>query len=288
MRATTGLRFTLCLSLSAMFAGCAATGSTSRDARSGGNGTSFLPVPETFAQDLARAQRLGREIYERDRAAELTTDALFPVALRGQSNEKRSGWVVTAIGEHAYRVSYLVLVDGTRRVDAEADYSALTGKVSNLRSHQPARDLDTAELAQATAIQQALRAEVLRCSANYNVVALPDVHDAIDVYLIPARTSMDVFPMGGFHRITLDATGENVRGQYAQTKTCIDMQRETGKGKPVGLFVTHLTTAAPTALHVFMSLNYRESIYVITVENHMLWSVSGDTVHLLDTDIGKR
>jgi hypothetical protein len=280
-------------------AGCASTSPTAQSAaRSAVTSDSnavhkaeYLPIPEEFTSAVHDAEVIGQSLYQRDRAAERTTDALVASKQLKRPAGEPSGWLVSELGDGNYHVSYLVEEGGALKSYADGDYSATTDRASNPRALSPPRQLEPFELAQARAIKTAQSAEFLRCVPKYNVVTVPTgagEPPAIHVYLIPSRDDAGIFPEGGFHDFTISADGTTVKSHYSQTKACLNANPSTIKGKLEALMNSHLTSPAPTAFHVFMNLNYRMNIFTVTTQNQRLWSISGGRIRLVSADVDNK
>lgn len=268
-----------------------------RDARTGVSGptdtsTAFLEVPAVLESDVRLAESVGKIIYEYDRAAEKTTDELFPDLRPTHPNGTIAlGWLVAALGDGTFRVSYVADSNGAFIAYAQADYSAGGDKVSNAHLVEPPRPLSAVETAQVRAIRTASASEFLRCAETYNFVSIAasdSPSSTIHVYLIPSRTDLNSFPQGGFHDFSISVDGTSILNHFRQTKACINGSVDASKGQLSSLMSTHITSTAPTPFHVFMSLNYRLPIYTVTVQNHMLWYVREGSVRLVSNDVRKK
>lgn len=250
-----------------------------------------LAIPVQFESAVHDAETLGKSLFERDRAAEKATDALIAAHQLEYPAGEPAGWLISDRGGGNYHVSFLVTQSGVPKAYAEADYSAASDSASNAHAVAPPRDLEPAELAQARAIKTAQAAEFLRCVATYNVVVIPSGNGdgkTIHVYLIPSRNDAKFFPEGGFHDFTISADGTTVQDHYSQTKSCLNGTAQDSKGKLAALMMSHITSPTPTAFHVFMNLNYRLDVFTVTVQNNMLWSISGGRIRVVSEDVRKK
>ena len=117
----------------------------------------------------------------------------------------------------------------------------------------------------------------LNCSNRpWNVVAFddPGVQDSILVFLMSPWTN-ETAPLGGFEMFRIDAEGDTIVERFTQTHGCVNMPT-SDLAKSAALMVTHLTSPAPTAFHVFMSLQYEKPVYVTTSDG--LWVVENGKV----------
>jgi len=250
----------------------------------------YLPIPEEFDPVVHQAEVLGLSLYQRDRAAEKGTDALVASGQLKRPAGDAVGWLVSDLGDGNYRIKYIIAQAGALRSYAEVDYNVASDRASDPHAIDPSRPLDPSELAQARAIRTAQQGEFLRCVEKYNVVTIPSGSGdraSIHVYLIPSRDDAKVFPQGGFHDFTISADGASVQDHYSQTKACLNGRPSDTQGQLAALMNSHLTSPTPTAFHVFMNLNYRMNMFTVTVQNQMLWSISGGRIRLVSTDVGK-
>lgn len=273
-------RSLLALALIAL-AGCA-TSQPASTARPSSTPAAFAEIPPEYQPAIAEAERIGRDIHRRDRAAWRTTDIL--TTLPGAPTKDGAGWLTTDIGNDVHHVVYLQNRGDGLRAWGEADYHAPSDSIANAQLISPPRPASAQEIAQARAIRTANASEWLRCAERYNVVVRPaDEQDAsIHVYLIPARMTADSFPLSGFHDFTVSADGSTVTKHFSQTRGCIAHSAPPGDGQLALLMATHLTSPTPTAFHVFMSLDYGLPVYAATVENKLLWQIEQGRVRLLE------
>ncbi len=273
-------RILLALALTVL-AGCA-TSQPATTARPAGTPTAFAQTPPEYQAAIAEAERIGLDIYRRDRAAWRTTDIL--TKLPGAQAKDGAGWLTTDLDNDVHRVVYLQSRGDGLHAWGEADYHAPSDSIANAHLISPPRALSTQEIAQARAIRTANAADWLRCAERYNVVVRPaDAQEAaIHVYLIPARMKADSFPLSGFHDFTVSADGSTVTAHFSQTKTCIGQSGSPKGDKPAALMATHLTSPTPTAFHVLMSLDYGLPVFAATVENRRLWKIEEGRVHLME------
>ncbi len=220
-------------------------------------------------------ERLGLEIYRADRSAWLTADLLAKSQSLSRIPGKAAGWVTSAMDakRKLWRVAYLAETSEglVSFADGSVDFS--TGiPVASLRENVPARKLDAAELAQYDVRQKTLMLEWLRCARKYNYVTIAAPSEGWFVYMLPAQESSREFPMGGFHRFYYRHMA--AMQHYAQTRGCVT-QSEDDVPKDAtlaSLMITHITSATPTEMHVFMNLAYGKPIFVSTRDGK-LWSI---------------
>ena len=108
------------------------------------------------------------------------------------------------------------------------------------------------------------------------------------VYLIPGTQDALRIPLGGAHRLELDATGRNLVSERAFTRSCVVLGDPKGapNKRPVGLFATHLMDPVPTEIHVFWNLWAGIPLYISTPPNGTVWGISKGHISLMKR--GKR
>ena len=236
-----------------------------------------LPPAEEAAA-LAAAERVGREIFEHDRAAAVATDALM--AQRKSRRDRRvRGWVTEAQADG----TAVTFVDATPaalyRVRVSA--SGQPGHVEAFDAPEPLRPFEAGAVAARNA---AMAAPFAGCSKDYNTVVLPAAPEATGhwiVYLLPGTKRNDEVPLGGTYR--MDVEGGAVTSQRAFTRTCIRL----GKGSATtAMMVTHLLDAVPTEVHVHWSLWAARPMYVVTPPEGSIWAIEGGAIRKVDSEEG--
>jgi len=235
----------------------------------------FAQTPQQRA-DLARAETVGRELYDHDRAAWLATDAMFE-ELGGPQNAQGQlrGWVteregetviVTFIAEGRDESLYRAVYRGGALQEQGFSRQPLTGRQQRLYN----------------ARQAALQAQVGFCSQAYNSATLPRPDsDIIDVYLMPGTTDANEVIVGGYHRVAIDADGSIVETQ-SFARSCLTLRRDDPNMagvQPTALFFTHIQSPLPTETHVFISLTQNLPLYVGTESG--VWEVNGARIRFV-------
>lgn len=140
------------------------------------------------------------------------------------------------------------------------------------------------------AVQTALAVDTMRCAEGYQALTLEG--DAaggpgeglIAVYLVPTPADDDAVPIGGFHRITVDAASGQVVHRAAMTPGCLDLSLRPG-GAATGatvrtLLVNHGLTPYPLENHVYASMVSAVELVVVTPS--ATWRVADGRVKSLD------
>ena len=151
-------------------------------------------------------------------------------------------------------------------------------------------DAERPSAAARRAVKAALAEDTLRCADDY--AALPIEGDALGgpgeglvaVYLVPLPDDADAVPIGGFHRVTVEAGSGEVLHRAAMTASCLDLSLDPGDpsaGDVVrSLLVTHDLTPYPLENHVFASMTSAVDLVVITPGT--TWRVAQGGVRALD------
>lgn len=226
---------------------------------------------------LSRVERVGKAIFEQDRAASLATDRLLKA--NGQPPDGLRGWV-TVPSDDGRRV---IFVQG----QGDAYCSMLSvlvnaGGAGALRRSEICEPLTADQRAMFLARQTALSALHARCSEAYNTVVLPpeEKEGPWIVYLLATTKDSGKVVVGGHVRVLVDHRGLKVVDYQQLSKTCLtlDLPPATA-GKPVALVVSHVLDDHPIETHVFLSLLHAVNLYVMT--ESAMWSVDKGKLRLI-------
>lgn len=233
------------------------------------------PFPEPRGDELSRVERLGLEIFQRDRAAWRATDAVAdamppPSGARGWITvRKPPGWLVRFIGECEGRPCALVDVEVGTSPTREA----------RVVSRDASAPLSEAELSAWRARQLAVGSGFRRCTPKFNTVVIPDTRGREPVwlvYLLAASESPRVV-LAGHHRVVVSADGRTLLSEEPLSRGCLVSEPDP---RAVGMFVTHVLDPEPIETHVFTSLSHRMPLYVGTERG--TFSVTGAEVELVE------
>lgn len=230
-------------------------------------------APKADDAAVALAQARGVQIFDYDRAAWVSTDALLQVIPQGKGV---AGWVVTPRGEGLH-VTYYGLQDGSPVAIYVAE--VVGGKVVSSHRLEPGEDtvLTPAEL-QLVAARRAVKGDGLeRCgAAPFNSVVLPPERPGgpVLVYFLTPQVKAGEFPFGGHYRFEVGADGK-VLSQRPFTRSCVTVEMPANAAAGM---ITHLLDPTPTEIHVFLSLSAGKPIYVMTTDPQQLWSVEGPRI----------
>lgn len=229
---------------------------------------------------LGQIRERGRQLYEVDRAARVTTDDIA----RRDRNWKSwplKGWIVErdgsepnsyavtyyGEGEGGPRAWYVGKVRGGRLASAEL----LPADSRPLLTEPQLRLARIRDIASGTEYRPCTRGQ-------FNVAAIPPAssNDPIDVYLLTPQVKANEFPFGGHYLLRVGPDGA-IQSKRAFTRACINMPKTGGrKGGTGAFFVTHLLDPTPTEIHVFMSISAGAPVIVAAGEPMRMWVVDGD------------
>lgn len=221
---------------------------------------------------IERAERIGRDLYEHDRAAWLATDAALAEFTLAQRARMR-GWVTEREGESVV-VTFVAEDDGALRSGYRAVFNG--GALTERRIHAAPLTEHQTHLFQAR--QTATTQEVTLCGPPYNAATVPrEQGDGVDVYLMPATSEHNLVRVGGFHRIGVDLASGGVIDFEAFSRSCL----EVGDTPPPGtteamIFVTHVLSDTPAETHVFLSLSTGAPLFVSTRAG--LWRIANGRI----------
>lgn len=232
-------------------------------------------IPDKYQRDVSMAQFVGRLIRLHDVGAWKTTDVLKEEGAFRKTPGEGRGWLTLA-NDTGVEVRYFAEGEEGPVAFAAARMTAADWNVSDARQLSPPEPMSERERRLMTAKMRALHtSDLLLCTnAHPNTVVFESEEDGrqeILVFVMSAWTD-DAAPLGGYHMFRLSQDGSTVLDHFAQTKGCVAHDADD-LDKTEALFVTHLTSAAPTMFHVFMSLQYRKPVFVATAQNGLLWKV---------------
>lgn len=209
---------------------------------------------------FARIERIGRDLYEHDRAAWLATDRARLVIPESERPNLR-GWITLRDGE-------AVIVDFVaERPEGLVSVHRSTFRNGGITEHGSVLiPLDDVRRRAHEALAIAMNAPATLCEMPYNSAILPPDAEGeadADVYLMPATTVEGQIRIGGFVRHSVDVDERRVVETEMFSNSCLIGQNEPGAAF---LVVTHVVSPLPTQAHVFLSLSHGMTIFVSTLE----------------------
>ena len=243
-----------------------------------------LPPQEEQAA-LRGAEATGLAIYKHDHAAAVATDALGALGIF-KSDKRIRGWIteeqgasilVTFISGDANEVPQALY-----RVDVSKE-GEVTGPPQELKTPQALTEFESRA---AAARIFAGKYSFQPCAEHYNTVVLPaDSSESPNwvVYLIPGTQDALRIPLGGAHRLELDATAQHLVNERGFTRSCLVLGDPKGNAKqrPVMLATTHFMDPVPTEIHVFWNLWTGIPLDILTPPNGTVWNISKGHISLV-------
>lgn len=230
--------------------------------------------------DIQTLEKLGHDMYLQDQAAWHASDALM--ALHPQAElvkENVRGWIVEERPDGEL-VRFIQTSDSGPL--AAYDISFASGKP--VVSVPQDRTLTGDEKGQYAAGLQAIKSVSQRCGDNYNTVVLKDPKgDGWLAWALAATTNPNLVMAGGHHRLTVSADGTKVSQMDALSRSCAVLEKGgVPAGKEIaGLFTTQLVSNLPVETFVFLSLEHRLPIYVMTPDR-TLWRIAAGKITQID------
>ena len=201
------------------------------------------PTP-VFADVTAR----GRMLYECDQANWHASDAVQalnpPLELVGRYIARKTGsvWTVGFGRLNEARDKFLVAYEATQ---------GTTLNNFTVKKIDPPQGDISFYLFAARALDTALR-DFRGEKRPYNAAVLPTTDDQLYVYVMPAQTKDDVYPLGGDVRYLISPDGNTIVEKRQLHKTILENQADSSKGTThVAGFHTHVLSDVPEDTDVF-------------------------------------
>lgn len=219
----------------------------------------------------------GRALYEYDRAAWHATDAVQavhpPDQLVGRYLALKSdkGWTVVFGHLNEQRDRFLIGYEATQGATLEE---------FTVKKLEPPREDTAFYLAAAKAFDTA-RQDFQGEKRPYNIAVLPAPSDQLYVYVVPAQTKTEIFPLGGDVRYLMTADGGTVVEKRQLHKSIIEADPRSipmGTMNAVG-YHTHVLSDVPEDTDVFHVLARRpQRPEIIVTRNKKMYEISVDGV----------
>ena len=198
----------------------------------------------------------GRALYEYDEAAWHASDAVEaehpstePLG-RYIAHKSGAGWTVVFGRLNERRDAFLIA------------YEAIQGGSPQqfvLHKIDPPQADTSFYLAAAKAIDTAQH-DFQGEERPYNVAVLPASSNQLYVYIVPAQTKPDIYPLGGDVRYLLSADGTTVVEKRQLHKTILEIPPSAAGTTPQGSFHTHVLSDVPEDTDVFHVLTRKPAV----------------------------
>jgi len=230
--------------------------------------------------DIPTLEKLGHDMHVQNLAAWHASDALEALHARSELiQQKVAGWIVEDQPEGTL-VRFIRQSDNGPEAAYDIQYPA---SVDFARDKPPVtepkdRQLTDSEKAQFAARTLALKSVTQRCSDSYNTVVLKDPEgDGWLAWALAVTTNPDMIMAGGHHRLTVSADGTKVLQMDLLSRSCAVMEKASGPdgSKVAALVTTQLVSNVPVETFVFLNLEYRIPIIVLTPDRTEWGIVNG-------------
>ena len=228
-------------------------------------------------EELAAITDRGRDLAGYDAAAWHASDAL-------QAKIPKEGSVVRYI---AHKIDKRWVVAFGRLDEKQGKflitYEATQGEkpdVFNLKEMTPPKEDTGFFLSAARAIDTSLKEFVEHFEGEqrpYNVAVLPAEQGRLWVYLVPAPTKPNVWPLGGDVRYLVSENGIKIVEKRQLHKAVIENEppKQEGKQQVAGIH-THVSSDSPEDTDVFHVLTRKPSVPELTSTEHFMFVVDVD------------
>ncbi len=207
--------------------------------------------------ELAAITARGRMLAEYDTACWHASDAVLAlkpaegVVRRYIARKTEAGWVVVFGRFNEAKDAFLVVYEATQGSESHQ----FTVKTYD----PPQKDTGFFYIA-AKAIEISLQNTHLD-KRPYNAYVLPQDSGQLYVYVLPAQTVADVYPLGGDVRYLVSADGVNIIETRQLHKSILEVKHSAPPGsKPAGGFHTHVLTDVPEDTDVFHVVRQKQPL----------------------------
>jgi hypothetical protein len=230
------------------------------------------PEPDPVMPDVTAR---GRALYEYDQTAWHATDAVQATHPPAQSvgryiaYKSDTGWTVAFGHLNDRRDEFLVGYEATQNA---------TLQEFTVKKLDPPREDTSFYLAAAKAIDIALH-DFQGEKRPYNVAVLPAPPNQLYVYVIPAQTKAETYPLGGDVRYLISPDGSTIVEKRQLHKSIMENNPSSiPKGStPAGGYHTHVLSDVPEDTDVFYVLTRKPSIpETVGTLNKKLYEISVD------------
>jgi hypothetical protein len=204
--------------------------------------------------ELAAITSRGRMLADYDTASWHATDAVLALKPaegavgRYIARKTEAGWVVVFGKFNEPKDAFLIAYEATQGSDPQH---------FTVKTYDPSlKDRGFFYIA-AKGIEISLQSSHLE-KRPYNTYVLPLDSGQLYVYVLPAQTVADIYPLGGDTRYLVSADGANIVETRQLHKSILEAKHAVPSGsKPAGGFHTHVLTDSPEDTDVFHVLRQK-------------------------------
>ncbi len=224
-------------------------------------------------EQLAEISARGRMLAEYDEAAGYATDAVMATHPK-QENDTR---FVCRKADAAWTCVFGRLTADKLLIDYEALQGASAKEFQVKHDEPPMEDTGFFFGAVKAMLVAGKDFQLTAEKRPYNPTVLPTASGQFYVYIVPAQTKKDVYPLGGDARYLVSADGNTIVEKRQLHKSILETNQQVPAGtKFVGGWHTHAITETPEDTDVFYVLTRRP----LTTE----WVGAGKHVYFIETD----
>lgn len=238
-------------------------------------------APLVFAQknkplsdsELAAITARGRMLADYDTASWHATDAVMALKPaegavgRYIARKTDAGWVVVFGKFNEAKDAFLIVYEATQGSGP---------KEFTVKTYDPPQKDTGFFYVAAKAIEISLQNSHLE-RRPYNTYVLPLDSGQLYVYVLPAQTVADVYPLGGDTRFLVSADGSNIVETRQLHKTILEVKRSVPPGAtPAGGVHTHVLTDTPEDTDVFHVLRQTHPLPEFVGTKNGLYEVQVD------------
>lgn len=230
------------------------------------------PADVPSKADLAGITERGRLLAEYDAAAWHATDAVAALkpdrALLGRYIARKTGkgWVV-AFGR-------LSPAGDKFLIGLEATQTGGTDQYS-VQQFAPSKEDTTVYLPGVKAMATALAA-FKGARRPYNIAVLPAPGSRLWVYLLPAQTEANIWPLGGDVRYLISRDGSKILETHRMHNTILEYRTPTDGSKPAAGYHSGVLDNRPEDSDVFYVLTRQPAMPELVVTRTLVYTIATD------------
>ncbi|MEP6900283.1 MAG: hypothetical protein ABJA66_00955 [Actinomycetota bacterium] len=250
----------------------------------------FISLSNVFGQrekpatqaELDEITTRGKMLYEYDVAAWHSTDAVLALSptedsFTGYIGKKTDqGWVVAYGKLNDKKDKYLIVYEAVQGAKAE-EYKAV--KLAKPRE-------DIGFYLNAAKAFDTVQADFKGLNRPYNFAVLPAKDDEFFVYVLPAQTEAEIFPLGGDVRYRISKDGTKVMEKRQMHKSIIEFKVPPPNIKPVTGYHTAILDDVPEDSDVFHVLTRNLNLPELVVSQRFVYRIApdGTIIYLMTTE----
>ena len=219
--------------------------------------------------ELAEISERGRQLAQYDVAAWHATDAVLAMkpgegsVARYIAKKTDSGWAVAFGRFNEKRDRFLIVYEATQGTNP---------REFTVKKYDPPKEDTGFYLSAAKAIETAL-ADFRGENRPYNVAVLPAKSNQIYVYVVPAQTKQNVYPLGGDTRYLISLDGSKIVEKRQLHKTIIEFE---SSGNAAAGFHVAVLDDVPEDTDVFHVLSRKPSVPHLIATRKYVYQVEVD------------